>query len=107
MTQEGGVELIQDSIKETGLLFTVHATDQILEEDISTGEIREAIFNGTTIEDYPEHRRGPCCLVYGRTNSGRNLHVVVTKGKVPVRIITAYEPKPPYWVSPTERGRRV
>ncbi len=49
------------------ILFLPHAIRQMSRPDrmISTAEVREVIFSGEIIEDYPEDPRGPsnsCCL---------------------------------------------
>ena len=102
MEQE--IAAIRQKVVRSGLFVTAHADEEAAEENISLHEIRESLLNGVIVEDYADHRRGPCCLIYGRTSRGRHLHVVVTKEKEPVRIITVYEPKLPYWKTPTERG---
>lgn len=88
------------------VLFTRHGAREASEELISLDEISDAVVNGMILEDYPKHERGPCCLVYGKTKGGRDLHVVVTSDLSPVLVITVYEPRLPYWTSPTERGGR-
>lgn len=98
---------IQDAVSHHSLLLTAHADEKAREEGITMQEIRQAIMSGEIIEDYPEHRRGPCCLVCGRTAGGRDIHVVITNERVPPRIITVYEPKPPHWLTPRERRRRA
>ncbi len=89
------------------LELTLHATQEAHAEGISADEIRQALINGQVLEDYPEHRRGACCLIYGDTNAGRPIHVVCTSQRKPVLIITVYEPKLPKWVTPTQRSRSV
>ncbi len=42
---------------------------------ITRQEILEAIENGQIIENYPEDKFGPSCLVYGRTDLERPLHI--------------------------------
>lgn len=96
---------IREAVVCYGLLLTAHADEEAREEGITVQEIRQAIMAGEVIEDYPQHRRGPCCLVYGRSAAGRDMHVVVTTNKIPPRIITVYEPKPPRWPTPRERRR--
>ena len=91
------------AVKRYGLLMTAHGDEEAREEDISLNDIREAIAEGEIIEDYPAHRRGPCCLIHARVSSGRDLHLVITTDKIPPRIITVYEPKPPRWTTPRER----
>ncbi len=55
--------------------FSKHAVDQAILRDISVQEIREAIATGEVIEDYPNDKYGPSCLIYGLTRQGRPLHV--------------------------------
>jgi hypothetical protein len=100
------IDQLRQAILGDGIVLTYHAAQEALEERISVDEIKEALLNGMILEDYPEHQRGACCLVYGKTNLGRDLHVVVTTGKSPVRVITVYEPRLPYWLTPTARGQR-
>ena len=95
---------IQRDVLYGKLVLTLHGAQEALAEQITTAEIREAILNGSILEDYPEHRRGPCCLIHGKTESGRDLHLVVTKERAPVRVITVYVPQPPRWVTPLQRG---
>ena len=76
----------------------------MVEEDITLGEVPEAVADGGILESYPEHRRGPCCLMGGFTQQGRPLHIVCTTAQPALIVITAYEPKPPRWVTPARRG---
>lgn len=85
---------------------TLHAQQEMVEEDIALDQLLEAIGSAEILENYPEHRRGPCCLIVGYTKSGRPLHVVCTTAQAVLIIITVYEPKPPKWAAPTERGGR-
>jgi hypothetical protein len=84
--------------------LTLHAHQEMVEEAISYGEILQAIKSGQILENYPEHKRGPCCLLGGVTQTGRPLHIVCTTAQPMLVIITVYEPKPPKWVTPTQRG---
>jgi hypothetical protein len=84
--------------------ITIHAQQEMVDEDISLDQIRQAVANGHIVENYPEHRRSPCCLVNGRTQIGRPLHVVCTTAQPVLIIITTYEPKLPKWSTPTQRG---
>ena len=73
------------------------------EEDILLDHVLEAIRSGTILENYPDHRRGPCCLLFGYTWSQRPLHVVCTTVQPLLVLITVYEPMPPKWPTPTQR----
>ncbi len=85
--------------------ITVHAHQEMAEEDISLEEVREVLLDAQVVEDYPEHKRGPCCLVCQRTSRGRYVHVVCTTSLEVAIIITVYEPREPKWVTPLERGK--
>ena len=102
---EEKAEVIRKAVTQYGLMMTAHADVEAREEDISLQDIHEAIRNAEIIEDYPTHKRGPCCLIYGRVSSGRDLHLVITTEKIPPRVITVYEPRQPYWVTPRQRRR--
>jgi type II secretory pathway pseudopilin PulG len=82
---------------------TQHAQQEMVEENISLDETLQAIVVGQVLENYPRHRRGPCCLLHGVTDAGRNLHVVCTTALPLLIIITVYEPLPPKWPTPTQR----
>ena len=46
---------------------TQHAQQEMVEENIMLDEVLEAIATGQILENYPEHRRGACCLLNGLT----------------------------------------
>ena len=96
-------QLIHKQVKNKHLRITQHAHQEMVEENIVLNEMLEVILSSNVLENYPEHRRGPCCLLSGLTNAGRPLHVVCTTEQPVLIIITVYEPKPPKWVSPTQR----
>jgi hypothetical protein len=82
---------------------TQHAQQEMVEEEITLDEVVQAIQHGEILEDYPEHRRGACCLVNGFTDEGRSLHIVCTTAQPLLILITAYVPRPPKWLTPRER----
>lgn len=82
---------------------TQHAQQEMVEEAFSYEDVVHALGNGDIIENYPEHRRGACCLVHGNTPRGRPVHIVCTSTQPVLIVITVYEPKPPKWVTPTQR----
>lgn len=64
------LETIREQAKAQALRVTQHAQEEMDEEDITLDEVLVAIANGTILENYAEHKRGPCCLLYGRTKKG-------------------------------------
>ena len=94
---------IRDQADRENIRVTQHAQQEMTEEDITLGQVLEAIAAGQILENYPEHQRGTCCLLYGRTRSHRPLHIVCTTTQPILIIITVYEPKPPRWITPMQR----
>lgn len=76
--------------------FSKHAVDQSIIRDISVREVEEAVASRSeVIEDYPNDKYGPSCLVLGYTKAGRPLHAQCSYPSRPlVKIITLYEPDP-------------
>jgi len=93
------IDSIQEKI-ETGLFeFSKHAVDQSIIRRISVQDVCDAINNGTIIEDYPDDKYGPSCLIFGMTAERRPIHIQCSYPSRPiVKIITLYEPNPIRWV---------
>ena len=81
------------------ILFLPHALRQMNapERMISTREVRAVVFHGMVIEDYPEDVRGHSCLMLGRGDGGRPVHVVCAPKPDYLAIITAYLPSEEQW----------
>lgn len=100
------VDEIQEKIENMQFEFSQHAVDQSLIRRISVQEIREAILHSELIEDYPDDKYGPSCLLHGFTTSLRPLHIQCSHPSRPViKIITVYEPNPSRWIDFKERRR--
>lgn len=72
---------------------------------ISVEEIRQAIYNGSTIEDYPDDPRGPSCLMLGFGVEGRAIHVVCAPREDYLAVITAYVPEAGDWADDFKRRK--
>lgn len=102
---KAALERIRAQAQAENVRITIHAQQEMVDETVSLDHVLQAIAAGQILENYPYHRRGACCLVNGLTQSGRPLHVVCTTTQSVLIIITTYEPKPPKWMTPTQRGR--
>ena len=90
---------IRDKVANGRLELSRHAADQSIKRGISVSELLEALLAGEVIEDYPEDKYGPSCLVFGTTMDGRPLHVQCSYPSRPtLKIITLYEPNPSLWI---------
>ncbi len=92
---EAILEQIRVQAAAENIRITQHAQQEMVEEDITLDEALQAIATGQIVENYPEHRRGACCLLNGMTRQSRPLHIVCTTAQPVLIIITVYEPKPP------------
>ncbi len=90
-------EVIEAATKK--ILYTIHALDEMNAEDelISNDEVREVIFSGEIIEDYPEDKRGHSCLIMGYTQKERAVHVVCAPKEDYLAVITTYVPSLEKW----------
>ena len=94
------ISQIQDKIRERRYELSRHAVDQSIKRDISIADLEEAVLGHCElVEDYPEDKYGPSCLLLGFTKAGRAMHIVCSYPSRPLlKIITLYEPEPSEWV---------
>jgi hypothetical protein len=66
---------------------------------ITDSEVGEALEAAELLEEYPDDRPYPSCLLLGMTRAGRPLHLVAAYEEVAPRVIlvTVYQPDPKKW----------
>jgi uncharacterized protein DUF4258 len=103
------IDEIRNKVASGVFEFSKHAVDQAILRRIRVREIQEAIAEGEVIEDYPDDKYGPSCLILGFTGARRPLHVQCSYPSRPlIKIITLYEPDPGIWIEfRTRRNRDV
>ncbi len=93
------IEEIRKGFKEKRYEYSQHAVDQSILRYIADNEIIEVINNGEIIEDYPKDKFGPSCLIYGKTDLERPLHIQCSYPiRLKIKIITVYEPDVEEWI---------
>ncbi|NER36435.1 MAG: DUF4258 domain-containing protein [Oscillatoria sp. SIO1A7] len=93
------IEQIRDKIEQKRFELSEHALEQGIRRAIRVRELTEAIASGEIIEDYPNDKYGPSCLIFGFTRANRPLHVQCSYPSRPnLKIITLYEPAPRLWI---------
>ena len=93
------IEEIRKKVAADEFEFSKHAVDQTIIRHISVSEMRETISNGEIIEDYPEDKYGPSCLIYGKTAAGRAIHVQCSyPSRQVMKVITVYAPDRERWI---------
>ncbi|MFZ1474232.1 MAG: DUF4258 domain-containing protein [Anaerolineae bacterium] len=90
------LQAIQYIARRQQLFFTDHAVRQMARRAITDQEVTDAILNGEILEDYPDDKYSPSCLILGLTKQGRPLHVQCS-APPRVRVVTVYQPDPKEW----------
>ena len=89
---------LRDKFQRGQVEYSLHAVRQMVARNISPAEVVQTVLAGEVIEDYPDDKYGPSCLVCGQTSNQRMLHLQCTHPSRPlVKVITAYEPDPAEW----------
>lgn len=93
------IDEIRDKIAAEQFEYSRHAIDQSILRRINVQELREAMAGGEVIEDYPDDKYGPSCLIFGTTDDNRPLHIQCSYPSRPLlKIVTLYEPNPDLWI---------
>ncbi|MDJ0662387.1 MAG: DUF4258 domain-containing protein [Crocosphaera sp.] len=80
--------------------LTRHALKRLVERNISRQEIQETGNNAVIIEDYPDDKYSPSCLMLGLTIQQRPLHLQISRtDSDSLTIITLYEPNDQEWIN--------
>lgn len=101
---------IEDLIRAIGerkVIITDHADEEADNDDLSFDEVYFSVVRGEIIEEYPEDRPHPSCLVYGETFGGDPVYSVWAYNEASGFgvIITVYRPDPARW-EPNWKTRR-
>jgi hypothetical protein len=96
------LQTIVNTIQTGQMRFTAHAQTQMAIRCITSTETIESLTNHSSeiIENYPDDKYSPSCLMYDVTQSGRILHVQSNHDAV---IITSYDPDPKKWIDLKKR----
>lgn len=86
--------------------FSDHAVKRMIKRSITRSEVEEAILSGDIIEEYPDDKYSPSCLIYGRSKAGRHLHVQLSLPPT-VIVITAYDPDETGWIDYRIRRKKT
>jgi hypothetical protein len=99
---------IIDAIRTNRIRITDHADEEAEGDNLIFDEIYFSVLNGEVIENYPNDKPYPSCLIYGQTFSGDPVHSVwafneQTQWTV---LITAYRPDPTRWINWRKRRKK-
>ncbi len=91
------IEKLQEFYKTDSVFITEHAAERYRQRGIKLKDVRRAVENGEIIEQYPEDYPFPSCLICGRDENGKVIHVCMSDEGTVSRIITAYYPDITKW----------
>jgi len=94
------IDDIIESIKAKRIRITDHADEEAYNDKLSLEEIYSSVLTGEIIEQYPDDKPYPSCLIYGKNIKNEPIHGVwayniETKASV---LITVYRPDPDRWI---------
>lgn len=98
------LEQVRNQLGSGAFRYSRHALKRVVERNVTDLEIRQAGEHATIIEEYPEDKYSPSCLLLGFTGTGRPLHFQVSLADTAfVKIITLYEPSARGWINYAQR----
>lgn len=89
-------EVLKQAFRDKTYIMTAHGSDRAAKRGIRSTDLEHAIISGKVIEDYPDDKYGPSCLILGYTDAKRPLHIQVSYPPH-VKVITVYEPSRDEW----------
>jgi len=101
------IDNIIDAIRHNRIKITDHADEEAENDQLTFDEVYFSVLNGEVIEDYPDDKPYPSCLIYGQTFSGDPIHSVWAfneQSKWAV-LITVYRPDPSQWIDWRKRRK--
>jgi hypothetical protein len=94
------IDEIIEAVRRNRIRITDHADEEAHADRLSFDEVFFSIFQGEIIEEYPEDRPYPSCLIYGDTFGGDPVHSVwaYNQDNKWAVLITVYRPDPERWI---------
>lgn len=98
---------VKESIRSGAVHVSVHALDEAAADDLLLQDIEAATLAAECIEDYPDDRRGPSCLVRCEIRASA-VHALWGFDEPHRRaiLITVYRPDPERWDNDFRTRRR-
>jgi hypothetical protein len=89
------------------IVFRAHAIQRMFQRRVGYEDVSKILFDGETIEEYPDDTPYPSRLVLGWAE-GRPLHIVAADNDKDHEtiVITVYEPDLAYWEPDFRRRKR-
>jgi len=94
------IENIIHAVRNHRVRITDHADEEAFNDCLTYEEIYISVIHGEIIEDYPNDKPYPSCLVMGKNFSGEPIHSVwaYNPGTLWAVLVTVYRPNPKRWI---------
>ena len=98
---------IIEAIKINRVKISDHADEEAEGDRLTFDEIYFSVLHGEIIENYPDDKPYPSCLIFGNTFAGDPVHSVWAYNKQNkwAVIITVYRPDPELWINWRKRRK--
>jgi len=95
------IEDFMKAIQNSRIRITEHADEEAGTEDLIFDEIFYSVSRGEIIEQYPDDKPYPSCLINGLTFGGDPVHSVwaFNENNKWAVLITVYRPDPDRWIN--------
>ncbi len=100
-------ELREIAKNRANIEFTSHALAQMKSRKIKNSDIYVGIESGEIIEQYPNDKYYPSCLILYFRVDDKPIHFVCGIGNNKIYVITAYVPDLKYWENDYKTRRKV
>ena len=92
---------IINAIKEKKIKITDHADEEVQDDDLTYDEVLHSVFNGKIIENYPDDKPFPSCLIFGKNFNGEPIHSVWAYNEDTqwAALITVYKAESDKWIN--------
>ncbi|HDM77222.1 MAG TPA: DUF4258 domain-containing protein [Deltaproteobacteria bacterium] len=101
------IDSIIEAIHNNRIKITDHADEEAENDQLTFDEVYFSVLNGEVIEDYPDDKPYPSCLICGQTFSGDPIHSVWAFNEQSqwAVLITVYRPDPGQWIDWRKRRK--
>jgi hypothetical protein len=95
------IEAIIEAIRRNQIRITDHADEESQADQLSFDEIFLSVLQDEIIEEYPDDKPYPSCLIYGDTFANTPVHSVwaYNQDNRWAVLITVYRPDPKRWIN--------
>jgi len=93
------LKLIVDAIQARRIRITDHADEEAVADGVSIEQVLKSIPSGEIIEQYPDDKPYPSCLIYSDAQGPLHSVWAYNETNFWVLLITVYRPDPQRWIN--------